>query len=103
MGGRKSGSAGGRVWTDGPSRAPRSGSPRPPRRRTGVNPERLLSGFGWSDTIWRQGELAAQFKGKTVLLGVDDMDVFKGIELKLQVGWCVCVCVCVCVCERVLE
>ena len=26
----------------------------------------------------------AQFKGKTVLLGVDDMDVFKGIELKLQ-------------------
>lgn len=51
-----------------------------------MNPERLLSGFGWSDTIWRQGELAAQFKGKTVLLGVDDMDVFKGIELKLQVG-----------------
>lgn len=33
-----------------------------------------------------QGELAAQFAGKTVLLGVDDMDVFKGIELKLQVG-----------------
>ena len=33
-----------------------------------------------------QGELAAQFSGKTVLLGVDDMDVFKGIELKLQVG-----------------
>ncbi|KAI3437768.1 hypothetical protein D9Q98_000215 [Chlorella vulgaris] len=51
---------------------------------TGVNPARLLSGFAWSDTIWRQGELAAQFKGKTVLLGVDDMDVFKGIELKLQ-------------------
>jgi trehalose 6-phosphate synthase/phosphatase len=60
------------------------------RRRSppcaGVNPARLLSGFAWSDTIWRQGELAAQFKGKTVLLGVDDMDVFKGIELKLQVG-----------------
>ncbi len=55
----------------------------------GVNPERLLSGFAWSDTIWRQGELAAQFKGKTVLLGVDDMDVFKGIELKLQVGFLV--------------
>eukprot|EP00887_Chlorella_sp_A99_P001749 scaffold19.g1749.t1 len=51
---------------------------------TGVKPERLLSGFGWSDTIWRRGELEAQFKGKTVLLGVDDMDVFKGIELKLQ-------------------
>jgi hypothetical protein len=25
-----------------------------------------------------------QFKDKTVLIGVDDMDVFKGIELKLQ-------------------
>lgn len=25
-----------------------------------------------------------QFKGKTVLIGVDDMDVFKGIELRLQ-------------------
>lgn len=24
-----------------------------------------------------------QFKGKTVLIGVDDMDLFKGIELKL--------------------
>jgi trehalose 6-phosphate synthase/phosphatase len=24
-----------------------------------------------------------QFKGQTVLIGVDDMDVFKGIELKL--------------------
>ena len=24
-----------------------------------------------------------QFKGKTVLLGNDDLDVFKGIELKL--------------------
>ena len=28
-------------------------------------------------TVW------AQFKGQTVLVGVDDMDVFKGIELKL--------------------
>ena len=26
----------------------------------------------------------AQFKGQTVLIGVDDMDLFKGIELKLQ-------------------
>ena len=32
-------------------------------RPEGVNPERLLSGFSWSDTIWRQGELVAQFKG----------------------------------------
>lgn len=26
----------------------------------------------------------AQFKDQTVLIGVDDMDLFKGIELKLQ-------------------
>ena len=25
----------------------------------------------------------AQFKGQTVLVGVDDLDVFKGVELKL--------------------
>ncbi|GAB4813526.1 hypothetical protein N2152v2_000572 [Parachlorella kessleri] len=51
---------------------------------TGVKPERLLSAFGWDNTIWRRGELAAQFKGKTVLIGVDDFDVFKGIELRLS-------------------
>ena len=28
--------------------------------------------------------LLLQFEGQTVLIGVDDMDVFKGIELKLQ-------------------
>lgn len=28
--------------------------------------------------------LQAQFKDQTVLIGVDDMDLFKGIELKLQ-------------------
>ena len=28
--------------------------------------------------------LQAQFAGQTVLIGVDDMDLFKGIELKLQ-------------------
>ena len=27
--------------------------------------------------------MRAQFKGQTVLVGVDDLDVFKGIELKL--------------------
>jgi trehalose 6-phosphate synthase/phosphatase len=35
-----------------------------------------------ADTQWRIGELKEQFKGKTVLLGVDDMDIFKGIGLK---------------------
>ena len=28
--------------------------------------------------------MQAQFRGQTVLIGVDDMDLFKGIELKLQ-------------------
>ncbi|CAL5223978.1 g6589 [Coccomyxa viridis] len=50
---------------------------------TGVKPERFLNGFGWQDTIWRRGELLSQFKGQTVMIGVDDMDLFKGIELKL--------------------
>ncbi|GJS44940.1 probable alpha,alpha-trehalose-phosphate synthase [UDP-forming] 7 [Tanacetum coccineum] len=36
-----------------------------------------------ADKEWRVGELKQQFEGKTVLLGVDDMDVFKGINLKL--------------------
>jgi trehalose 6-phosphate synthase/phosphatase len=35
-----------------------------------------------ADTKWRIGELKEQFKGMTVLLGVDDMDIFKGIGLK---------------------
>jgi hypothetical protein len=55
-----------------------------------VNPQRLLEGFGWSEFAWRRGELSSQFQGRTLLIGVDDMDVFKGIELKLQVrglGW----------------
>ncbi|KAK9815725.1 hypothetical protein WJX72_008591 [[Myrmecia] bisecta] len=51
---------------------------------TGVKPERFLGGFEWGDTIWRRGELLSQFEGQTVLIGVDDMDMFKGIELKLQ-------------------
>ncbi|CAL8463619.1 g3153 [Coccomyxa elongata] len=50
---------------------------------TGVKPERYLNGFGWQDTIWRRGELLSQFKEQMVLIGVDDMDLFKGIELKL--------------------
>ena len=50
---------------------------------TGVKPERLLSACAWPDTLWRIGELQAEYRGKMVLIGVDDMDVFKGIELKL--------------------
>jgi trehalose 6-phosphate synthase/phosphatase len=49
----------------------------------GVKPERYLEGFSWADTKWRIGELSEQFSGKTVLLGFDDLDSFKGIEMKL--------------------
>ncbi|KAF8070915.1 TPS5 [Scenedesmus sp. PABB004] len=51
---------------------------------TGVNPQRLLEGFSWPEFQWRRGELVSQYEGRQVLLGVDDLDVFKGIELKLQ-------------------
>ena len=54
--------------------------PAAPARASPSNPRRLPR-----PASRPQGELAAQFAGKTVLLGVDDMDVFKGIELKLQV------------------
>lgn len=45
----------------------------------GVHMDRLRQGLAMADTEWRLGELKAQFEGKTVLLGVDDMDIFKGI------------------------
>ncbi|CAN1847384.1 Probable alpha,alpha-trehalose-phosphate synthase [UDP-forming] 7 [Linum perenne] len=35
------------------------------------------------DNEWRVKELKQQLEGKTVLLGVDDMDIFKGLNLKL--------------------
>lgn len=50
----------------------------------GIQPERLLNGFQWEQTKWRRGELMAEFQQKMVLIGIDDMDMFKGIELKLQ-------------------
>ena len=50
---------------------------------TGINPPRFLSALAWPDTAWRAGELVAQLEGQTVLLGVDDLDAFKGVELKL--------------------
>ena len=50
---------------------------------TGINPPRFLAALAWPDTAWRAGELAAQLEGQTVLLGVDDLDAFKGVELKL--------------------
>ncbi|TVU35105.1 hypothetical protein EJB05_16976 [Eragrostis curvula] len=49
----------------------------------GVHMGQLQSGLRLPDKEWRLSELQQQFEGKTVLLGVDDMDIFKGINLKL--------------------
>lgn len=48
----------------------------------GIHMGQLESVLNLTDTEWRVGELRDQFKGKKVLLGVDDMDIFKGISLK---------------------
>ncbi|CAK9223018.1 unnamed protein product [Sphagnum troendelagicum] len=49
----------------------------------GIHMGQLRVGLHLPDTKWRISELQAQFEGKTVLLGMDDMDIFKGIGLKL--------------------
>lgn len=67
------------------TRAPCALCSRVPLGWQGINPHRLRRGLAaWPEAAWRRGELLAQFAGKTVLVGVDDMDVFKGIELKLR-------------------
>nr|AAX16014.1 trehalose-6-phosphate synthase [Ginkgo biloba]AAX16015.1 trehalose-6-phosphate synthase [Ginkgo biloba] len=48
----------------------------------GIHMGQLESVLNLADTEWRVGELRDQFKGKILLLGVDDMDIFKGISLK---------------------
>ncbi|MBA0627833.1 hypothetical protein Godav_022640, partial [Gossypium davidsonii] len=49
----------------------------------GIHMGQIKSVLSLADKEWRVAELKQQFEGKTVLLGVDDMDVFKGIDLKL--------------------
>lgn len=49
----------------------------------GIHMEQLNTGLRLADTEWRIQELRSEFKNRTVLLGVDDMDIFKGIALKL--------------------
>ncbi|KAL4310695.1 hypothetical protein GQ457_01G046910 [Hibiscus cannabinus] len=49
----------------------------------GVHMEQIESALRLADEESRISELKQQFEGKTVLLGVDDMDVFKGVNLKL--------------------
>ncbi|KAI3956645.1 hypothetical protein MKW92_035617 [Papaver armeniacum] len=49
----------------------------------GVHMRQIENVLNLADKEWRVSELKQQFEGKTVLLGVDDMDIFKGINLKL--------------------
>ncbi|WJZ89488.1 hypothetical protein VitviT2T_008707 [Vitis vinifera] len=49
----------------------------------GIHMGRIASVMKLADKEKKVGELKQQFEGKTVLLGVDDMDIFKGINLKL--------------------
>ncbi|EFJ35313.1 trehalose phosphate synthase [Selaginella moellendorffii] len=48
----------------------------------GIHMGQLEAGLIRSDTELRIADLKAQYQGKVVLLGVDDMDMFKGIGLK---------------------
>lgn len=49
----------------------------------GIHMGQLRSVMNLPETASRVAELQDQFKGQMVLLGVDDMDIFKGISLKL--------------------
>ncbi|KAJ4829383.1 Sesquithujene synthase A [Turnera subulata] len=49
----------------------------------GIHIGQLQSVLNLAETESKVAELRDQFKGQTVMLGVDDMDIFKGISLKL--------------------
>ncbi|GLU05390.1 hypothetical protein SLE2022_224920 [Rubroshorea leprosula] len=49
----------------------------------GIHIGQLQSVLNQSETEAKVAELRDQFSGQTVMLGVDDMDIFKGISLKL--------------------
>ncbi|CAM8893663.1 unnamed protein product [Rhodiola kirilowii] len=49
----------------------------------GIHMGQIESVLNQADKDWRVGELRQQFEGKTVLLGVDDMDIFKGVNFKI--------------------
>ncbi|KAJ4981834.1 hypothetical protein NE237_032671 [Protea cynaroides] len=49
----------------------------------GIHMGQIQSVIRQADEQQRVAELRQQFEGKTVLLGVDDMDIFKGINLRL--------------------
>ncbi|KAL8201241.1 hypothetical protein R6Q57_012580 [Mikania cordata] len=49
----------------------------------GIHLKQLRNVLDLPETESKVAELRDQFQGRTVLLGVDDMDIFKGISLKL--------------------
>ncbi|RDY10189.1 putative alpha,alpha-trehalose-phosphate synthase [UDP-forming] 7, partial [Mucuna pruriens] len=49
----------------------------------GIHMGRIESVMRMADEECKARELKQQFEGKTILLGVDDMDIFKGINLKI--------------------
>lgn len=49
----------------------------------GIHMGRIESVMRMSDEECKARELKQQFEGKTILLGIDDMDIFKGINLKI--------------------
>ncbi|KAF9689643.1 hypothetical protein SADUNF_Sadunf01G0113600 [Salix dunnii] len=49
----------------------------------GIHIGQLQSVLNLPETEYKVAELHDQFRGQTVMLGVDDMDIFKGISLKL--------------------
>ncbi|ONK55399.1 uncharacterized protein A4U43_UnF3830 [Asparagus officinalis] len=49
----------------------------------GIHMGQIETTLSMPDREWRVNELKQQFEGKTIFLGVDDMDIFKGINLKL--------------------
>ncbi|OWM72986.1 probable alpha,alpha-trehalose-phosphate synthase [UDP-forming] 7 [Punica granatum] len=48
----------------------------------GTHMGQIQSVLKLADKEWMVEELKQQFEGKTVLLGIDDMDIFKGVNLK---------------------
>ncbi|KAJ1380779.1 Trehalose-phosphatase [Sesbania bispinosa] len=49
----------------------------------GIHIGQIQSVMNLPETETKVAELQSQFRGQTVMLGVDDMDIFKGISLKL--------------------
>ncbi|XP_061365366.1 probable alpha,alpha-trehalose-phosphate synthase [UDP-forming] 9 isoform X2 [Gastrolobium bilobum] len=49
----------------------------------GIHMGRLQSALNHSSSSIKVREIRKQFKGKKLIIGVDDMDIFKGISLKL--------------------